>query len=279
MNRGELNGFLGLPTDAGLHAAGGTFANTGLGAGEGLAAASGTHPYSATWAHAQGLGVQNWASDHPALTSEWNSGHAWAWTPAGVDAAGWAASAWTGAEWPAVNNWLGWDALASYPYDYGQNITYQGGNVYYNSQPAGTTQQYYQEACNLAAMAPATTSDSNAQWLPFGVFGLVAGESKTPTQTFQLAVNKDGTIRGNAADQYSNVLPIHGAVDRKTQRVCWTVGTDRTTVYDTGLYNLTEREAPILVHSGPTSTQQELLVRLKQPGQGGKGNGSLSSSN
>ncbi len=107
----------------------------------------------------------------------------------------------------------------SYPYDYGQNITYQGDNVYYNSQPAGTTQQYYQEACNLAAMAPATTSDSNAQWLPFGVFGLVAGESKTPTQTFQLAVNKDGTIRGNAADQYSNVS-AHPRRGRQKDAAC-----------------------------------------------------------
>ncbi len=36
VNRGELNGFLGLPTDAGLHAAGGTFANTGLACGRDL---------------------------------------------------------------------------------------------------------------------------------------------------------------------------------------------------------------------------------------------------
>lgn len=122
-------------------------------------------------------------------------------------------------------------------------------------------------------------SDSNAQWLPLGVFGLVEGDSKTPSQTFQLAVNKNGTIRGNAVDQYSNVLPLHGAVDRRTQRVCWTVGTNTTIVYDTGVYNLTKNEAPILVHASPTKTQQELLVRLKQPTQVGNGNGSLSSSN
>ena len=89
-------------------------------------------------------------------------------------------------------------------------------------------------------------------------------------------MNKDGTIRGNSANQYGNVLPIHGAVQKRTQRVCWTVGTDTSTVYDTGLYNLTKSESPILVHTGPKQTQQELLVRMKQPAAQ-SGNGSISS--
>ena len=57
-----------------------------------------------------------------------------------------------------------------------------------------------------------------------------------------------------------------------------TVGTDITTVYDTGLYNLTKNESLILVHSGPKTTQQEILVRLKKP-PAPSGNGSLSSKN
>lgn len=32
---------------------------------------------------------------------------------------------------------------------------------------------------------------------------------------------------------------------------------------DTGLYNLTKDEAPLLVHSGKDSTQNWLMVRLK----------------
>jgi hypothetical protein len=277
VNRSQLNNFLSLPTDGGLGAGAATFANHGLGGGQALAN-YGTHPYSQTWAHSQGQNVQNWASNHPQLTSAWNSAHPWAWTPAGADGAAWAAAAWAGAGWPTVGNWLGWGDTTSYPYDYGDNITYEGDNVYYNSQPAGTTQQYYQEASNLAATAPAAPTDGNGQWLPLGVFGLVNGDSKTPSLTFQLAVNKEGTIRGNSADPYSNVLPIHGSVDKRTQRVCWTVGTDMTTVYDTGLYNLTKKEAPILVHSGPKATQQEMLVRLQKPAAQ-SGNGSLGSNN
>jgi len=243
-----------------------------------VANAYGTHPYSSTWAHSQGLGVQNWAADNPALTSAWSGAHPWAWTPTGVGADAWAASAWTAAAWPAVGDWLGWDNPTSYAFDYGDNITYQGDNVYYGSQPAGTQQQYYQEASNLAnTSAP---QPENTQWLPLGVFGLVEGESKQPTITFQLAINKAGTIRGNAVSGGSaTTLVVQGAVDKKTQRVCWTVGTNKTIVYDTGLYNLTKSEAPILVHTGPKFTQQELLVRLKKSAQAAGSNGAQSTAN
>jgi len=252
----------------------------GFGGGQALASAYGTHPYSATWAHSQGANVQNWASNHPQLTSAWNSDHPWAWSPTGADAAAWGAAAWTAAAWPAVGDWLGWSNPSSYSYDYGDNITYQGDDVYYGSQPAGTAQQYYQEASNLAATAPTAPPDSNPQWLPMGVFGLVEGTNQQSSVTFQLAIDKQGTVRGNAVDSGSTtMMPIHGSVDKKTQRVCWTVGTNTTTVYDTGLYNLTRGESPILVHTGPKETKQELLVRLKLPKQSSSDKGSVSSSN
>jgi hypothetical protein len=283
VNRGQLNSFLGLPTDGGLGAASGAIANRGGSFAnhpidDQAAGAYGTHPYSQTWAHANGHNVQNWADNHPNATSAWNSARNWAWTPDGVDAGLWAASAWDAAAWPTVDNWLGWGNTSYYPYDYGQYITYDGDSVYYGSQPAATAQQYYQEASDLAATAPAAPANSNSQWLPLGVFGLVQGDSTTPTITFQLAVNKEGTIRGNSSNQYADVLPVQGAVNKRTQRVCWTVGTDKTTVYDTGLVNLTKSESPILVHSGPKITQQEMLVRLKHP-NGQSGNGTAGSTN
>jgi len=288
VNRGQLNSFLGLPTDGGLGAAGSRFTNRAAQPGTFANHASsdmqnhnpyGTHPWSQTWAHSQGHNVQNWANNHPNATNAWNSSHSWAWTPAGVDAGLWAASAWDFAGWPGLSNWLGWDNVVSYPYNYGQYITYNGDDVYYGSQPAGTVEQYYQEASNLAATpAPVQTSASTPQWLPLGIFGLVQGQdqNQTPTLTFQIAIDKAGTVRGNSSNQYSDVLPIQGAVDKRTQRVCWTVGTDKTTVYDTGLDNLTKSESPILVHTGPKHTQQEMLIRLKRPAAQ-SGNGAVSS--
>ena len=60
--------------------------------------------------------------------------------------------------------------------------------------------------------------------------------------------------------------PIHGAVDKKTQRRL-DRGANTTTVYDAGMSSLTKDEAPLLIHVGKGTTQQWLLVRLKQPDQ------------
>ena len=277
VNRSQMNNFLSLPTDAGMGGAASAVANRGLGSGQALAN-YGTHPFSQTWAHSQGQNVQNWANNHPEATQAWNNAkNNWAWSPYGADAGLWAAGAWGAAAWPTLDNWLGWGDSTYYPYDYGDNISYNGNNVYYGTQPTETVEQYYQSASDLAAAAPASPSN-NAQWLPLGIFGMVEGDSKTPTRAFQLAVDKQGTIRGNSTDQYGNMLPLQGAVDKKTQRVCWTVGTDKSTVYDTGLYNLTKNESPILVHNGPKATTQEMLVRLKKPAAQ-SGNGAVSSTN
>ena len=67
-------------------------------------------------------------------------------------------------------------------------------------------------------------------------------------------------------------LPLAGSVDKKTQRVAFTVGDNTSNLIETGLYNLTKDEAPALVHVGDDQTQQWLLVRLKQPEDSGQGN-------
>jgi hypothetical protein len=78
-------------------------------------------------------------------------------------------------------------------------------------------------------------------------------------------------VGGNFADMLSGSnLVVHGAVDQKTQRAAWTVGDNKDTVYEAGIYNLTKEEVPVLVHYGKERTQQWTLVRLKQPeGQDG----------
>ena len=79
-------------------------------------------------------------------------------------------------------------------------------------------------------------------------------------------MNKEGIIRGNYTDTETNKTQvIKGAVDKKTQRVAFTVGDNTSNLIETGLYNLTKDEAPALVHIGEDKTEQWLLVRLKQP--------------
>ena len=66
-----------------------------------------------------------------------------------------------------------------------------------------------------------------------------------------------------AEDGTSIVKNVDGAVDKKTQRVAWTMGDNKSTVVDTGLANLTKDEGPALLHLGKDRTEEWLLVRLK----------------
>ena len=106
--------------------------------------------------------------------------------------------------------------------------------MYYGTQPVETQQAYYQQAADLAASnaSPVSSSaeaGSDPQWLPLGVFGLMAEGEKTPEMVFQLAIDKAGAIRGNYYDQVSDTTaPVTGAVDKKDQRVAWRVGATRT---------------------------------------------------
>src|SRR5262249_46562645 len=105
-----------------------------------------------------------------------------------------------------------------------------------------------------------------------GVCGVVQGEEPTAYNLFQLAINKDGILRGN----YYNTLtdsaePIAGSVDRKTQRAAWTVGGRKSPVYEAGIANLTKDETTLLVHFGKEKSQQMTLVRIEAPKEGQPG--------
>ncbi len=133
----------------------------------------------------------------------------------------------------------------------------------WKANPWGLKLRYYDQANTLAASG-GTKQDDQSQWMSLGVFTLAQGNQADPTMVFQLAVNHQGIIRGNYYNTMTQTtLPVHGAVDKKTQRVAWTIGDNKSTVFDTGLINLTKDQAPILVHLGKDRTQQWLMVRVK----------------
>lgn len=182
--------------------------------------------------------------------------------------------AWGATGWPAIAGWWGMPVdVAPVPYDYGNNITYQNDTVYYGSQPMGSSVAYYQEAQTLAESPPILSGKKNqssaTDWKPLGVYSLVQGEQSNTNMMFQLAVNKDGIIKGN----YYNALtdetkPVSGAVDKKNMRAAWIIGDNKNVVYDTGLSNLLKEQSPILVHLGKDKTEQWTLVKLQQPQKG-----------
>lgn len=188
-------------------------------------------------------------------------------------AAGWAAgAAWNACTWDSAAAYCGYSDAPPEYYDYGNNVTYDDGNVYVNGDDAGTAEQYYDQASQIAATGAAAAAPADGQWLPLGVFAFTKPDQTKSDISIQLAVNKEGVIRGNYTDSKLNSNQVvHGSVDKKTQRVAMTVGDNTTNVIETGLYNLTKDEAPCLLHIGKDQTEQWLLVRLKKPADGADG--------
>jgi hypothetical protein len=198
------------------------------------------------------------------FTPGWYGLHPGAWT-----APGWAAgAAWAAATWPDIASWVNVPTTPYY-YDYGNTIVYQGGNVYVDGDDAGTAAQYAQQAQTIADQGREGQPPVTTTWHPLGVFALVQGAEKTSNTIFQLAINQDGILRGNYYDALMNsTSPVYGSVDKTTERAAWSIGNQKDTVFETGLYNLTRDQAPLLVHFGKDRTQQWLLVRMQQqPGE------------
>jgi uncharacterized protein (TIGR03000 family) len=211
---------------------------------------------------ARGVAVRGGFYHYGAFNSGWWTSHPAAWRPYGWNAA----YPWRVATWPALIGWFGWSAPPIY-YDYGNTIVYQGDQVFIDGQPGPTAAEYYDQAAELAESAPPAPPPDKKQdeWQPLGVFSLVQGEQSDTSAVFQLAVNKAGIIRGNYYNVLTdNTLPVRGAVDKKTQRASWIVGDQKTTVYDTGIDNLTRDQCPLLIHFGKERTQQWLLVRIEE---------------
>jgi hypothetical protein len=103
---------------------------------------------------------------------------------------------------------------------------------------------------------------------PLGVFGLVQGEEQVAENIFQLAINREGVVRCNYYDALAdNNLKVYGSLDKKTQRVAWSVGEKKEVVFEAGLNNLTQLRTTILVHYGKERTLQMMLVRIEQPAE------------
>jgi hypothetical protein len=223
--------------------------------------------------------------------------HGWGGYPGAWCAPGWSeASAWTFMGVSTLTSFLGMGMMGAALSGGGSknsgnttnNITYEGDNVYMNGQPVGTAQQYYQQAQQLASAATApqdyssqyaqqysnpdsaqgdaAPADPNEQWQALGVFALAEPGQKDSNMLLQLAINQKGILRGNYTNQLTNEnSQIYGALDKKTQRISWTIGTNNSTVFDTSLADLVNDNSQVLVHYGPSNTRTMALIRLPAP--------------
>ncbi len=197
-------------------------------------------------------------------------------------APGWStATAWTCAGLATLGGFLGMASLGasggSEPAS-SSTVVYDGDNVYVNGRPGGSSQEYYQQAQQLAQTALSSSQtqaqpdlsgsspDQSQQWQPLGVFALAEPGQTDSNMILQLAINSSGIVKGNYYNQLTNEkAEIYGALDKNTQRISWTIGTNPDAVFDAGLGDLVKDDSSVLVHYGPTNTSRMALIRLQQP--------------
>ena len=194
-----------------------------------------------------------WPPGHPGYPS-YRPGHWWRSATAGA-VTGWVANRWANPVY--------------YRYGPGGTVYYENNTVYVNGEQYGSAEQYYNDASQVATSVPEMTDEQAAEmeWLPLGVFALTAEGVNASSMYLQLALSKNGIIAGTFYNESTGAThPVEGMVDEKTQRAVWKAadGTNADIVMETGIYNLTQDTAEVLVHFGPEQTQQALLVRLEE---------------
>jgi hypothetical protein len=177
---------------------------------------------------------------------------------------------WSPVTYAAVGTFMGaaWSNAEPryYAYGTGGNVYYENNVVYVDGEAAGTPEEYAAQSTALLASAPAQVTDT--EWLPLGVFALTREGVSDSQAMLELAVNKQGVLAGtyyNEATQVSRSLK--GMLDQDSQQVAIGFADDKNTdvVLETGIQNLTQDEAPALLHQGKERSGPVLLVRLPAP--------------
>lgn len=152
-------------------------------------------------------------------------------------------------------------------------MTYENNIVYINGEQVASADEFSQSAMSLATVPPPADDEQAAQaeWMPLGTFAVSTSDKDAqPTRMIQLAVNRQGIVSGTLFNmQTDQAQSIQGQVDKETQRVAFRIGENERVVVETGLYNLTQQEAPVLVHFGTDRVENWLLVRLEAPPESG----------
>jgi hypothetical protein len=232
----------------------------GVYAGRTVGVGHATPYWSSTALRTSGLAVRG-GYRYPYFNRTWYGAHPGAWV-----ATRWAVpNFWVAPAWPAVSVYCGVTAPPIL-YDYGSTVVIDDNSVYINGEQAATADQYADQALTFADRGRDAKPAENDEWQPLGAFGAIQGDEQVAQRIFQLAVNKDGVVRGNYYDAVvDNTLPVYGSVDPKSQRVAWSIGDKKSIVFEAGLNNLTQDQTTALVHFGKDSTQEMVLVRLEEP--------------
>jgi hypothetical protein len=219
------------------------------------------------WRQSNRNDIRDFVRTHPGAIHNWfeenwwsTSGIVWPYYP---DFGYWGSAAWA-----PLSGWVDYGWSEPIYYNYGENVYYDDGNVYYGDQVVATEDEYAKQAEAIATNVPETKPDAK-DWMPLGVFAITQDGEPTgaqPTMFLQLAVSKQGILSGTFQNTAtSTVKAVEGMVDKQTQRAAWTAEGQKRPLMETGIANLTQDTAAVLVHFPDESTQRALLVRLEAP--------------
>ncbi len=216
----------------------------------------------------------HWADHNRPFSRSWYGHHRGAWGYGHGGLNGWVwGNPWSAATFGAATAWLGMDAARPIvgdetlvPTVYTSDTSDAGAPA--DAQAQGDAPQDTSAQAAAAAQLANTGRGDPAQhtaFLPLGVFSLAPEGQTEASALVQLAVAKDGMVRGTYYDLLSdNDQQVRGAVDKKTQHVAFSVGASGKVVFETSLANLTQRQGAIAVHYENGKTSPWTLARYAQ---------------
>jgi hypothetical protein len=213
----------------------------------------------------------NWAHHNHPFSRGWYGRHGGTW---GYGWGGWGwGNPWAISTFGATAAWLGMDAASPYYGSYGtapvDNVLTSDSDDL-DSPAAPTTDESIASETPLPESTPeqiAAASElaasgkqdppKNTTFLPLGVFSIAPQGQTEASALVQLAVSKDGLLRGSYYDLLTDHdQPIRGTVNKKTQEVAFTFGINGKVTFETTLPNLTQDKGTLAAHfeNGKTST-------------------------
>src|SRR5205807_1830109 len=122
------------------------------------------------WRQQQGRDIKDFVQTHPGAIRNWFEEN-W-WSTSGIYYPYYPGfDSWAWSQWPGVTGWV--DSAWTDPiyYNYGENVYYQDGSVFYGDQAVASEDDYAKQAEAIATSAPETKPDAK-DWLPLGVFAI-----------------------------------------------------------------------------------------------------------
>lgn len=227
----------------------------------------------------------NWAHHNRPFSHGWYGRHGGTW---GYGWGGWGwGNPWAISTFGATAAWLGLEAASPYYGNYGSapvnNVltadSEDAGDSEDTVEPATSESDAADESTDTVSaptpeqVAKATELASsgkqdppkNTSFLPLGVFSIAPQGQTEASALVQLAVSKDGLLRGSYYDLLTDHdQPIRGTVNKKTQEVAFTFGINGKVTFETTLPNLTQDKGTLAAHFENGKTSNWTLARYEK---------------